>query len=378
MGPKLKTLDLFSGIGGFALALLPFAKPIAYCDKDPTAVEVLQHRMKSGDLPAAPIFKDVNDLQNKHLSKRVDLITAGFPCPDVSRAGNRAGINGGKQTVLVHQVLRLIAECKPSYVFLENVANIAKDKDFPDILQKLSNLGYDWAYDFFSAASVGAAHLRDRWFLLAKRRFPMPVEVSSAKCDPQLRRILRPKANSAGCMKDTKGCARVPKRYHALYGNALVPAAACEAFTDLLNRLRTNPQGQRMNQRRRDFEWTKNSVHQQDNVLYAVPRRPIGVCCGDSGKPWVVNPIVDRRGSPFRNKLPIITRSFSTMCLPTLRANVYNDAGRQLTSRSRRMLGRVVSRTKLCSKKLQGKGTTQIRMPFIENFMGFPSGWTQL
>lgn len=377
---KLHSLDLFSGIGGFALGLLPFARPVAYCDIDETAAEILQRRMDAGDLPTAPIFRDVREISVRDVPE-VDLITAGFPCPDVSKAGKRVGIGGGTQTVLVYEVLRLVKELNPSYVFFENVASITNDKQFPSILLKLSKLGYDWSYDFYAASSVGGAHTRDRWFLLAMRRSPSARAVPRGSCDVSLRKLLKPQINSAGCDPENnpKGCPHVPQRYHKLYGNALVPAAACLAFTELLGRLNSSIVAGVPIQSSSPPKW-KDAITLRGNTLYKQPRRPIGECCGDNGRPWLVTPNIDRsgdrRGHGPRNTLPILTKPFTRLCLPTPRAKVDNAPGSHITDRSRRTLGRFVMRTKLCAGNLRGKKTTRMRLPFLENLMGFPSGWT--
>jgi DNA-cytosine methyltransferase len=379
---KLRSLDLFSGVGGFALGMMPFAKPVAYCDIDDTAIEVLKRRMQSGDLHSAPIFNDVCEISSKDVSK-VDLITAGFPCPDVSKAGKGGGIDGGTQTILVYEVIRLIKELNPSYVLLENVASITNDKQFPSILSKLSKLGYDWSYDFYSAASLGGAHTRDRWFLLAMRRLlPLAPVPSSSSRDAFLKtllKLLKPRLSSAGCdsTSSPKSCPLVPQRYHKLYGNALVPAAAHLAFTELLARLKSQNSEEIGVQIESSSPNWKNAITLRGRTMYKQRRRLIGQCCGNEGNPWLIVPNIDRSdGKEPRNKLPILTKPFTRMCLPTPRASIDNGAGGHITERSARTLGRFVMRTSLCKSHLRGKKTTRMQLPFLENLMGFPSGWT--
>jgi len=75
---KLKTLDLFSGIGGFALALKPFSKIVGYCEIDDYCRKVLSARMVTGDIDTAPIFSDVTTLDMQVISKlRPVMLTAG-------------------------------------------------------------------------------------------------------------------------------------------------------------------------------------------------------------------------------------------------------------------------------------------------------------
>ena len=76
----LKSLDLFSGIGGLTHALSGLACPVSYCEKDPVAVCVLEKLMKQGKLPRAPINRDVCTLKGAPLKGKVDLIVGGVPC----------------------------------------------------------------------------------------------------------------------------------------------------------------------------------------------------------------------------------------------------------------------------------------------------------
>ena len=63
----LRTLDLFSGVGGITHALRGFASPEMYCDIDPHAQAVLRNLMRQGKLPSAPIHADVTTLDGAAL-----------------------------------------------------------------------------------------------------------------------------------------------------------------------------------------------------------------------------------------------------------------------------------------------------------------------
>lgn len=160
----LNGLDLFSGIGGIATALAPWSAPVAYCENDRYAQSVLLSRMATRDLPAAPIWDDVRSLQASILPP-VDIITGGFPCQDISVAGAGAGLEG-KRSGLFFEIVRLVGELQPRFVFLENVPAITV-RGLDRVLLEFAALGYDARWTIVSAAEVGAPHLRERWFMLA-------------------------------------------------------------------------------------------------------------------------------------------------------------------------------------------------------------------
>jgi DNA (cytosine-5)-methyltransferase 1 len=163
---KLNALDLFSGIGGNTLALSEWTRTIAYCDFDKHAQSVLLSRMRSGDIKPAPIWDDVSTLTAEQFSCPIDIIVGGFPCQDISVAGKGAGINEETRSGLFFQVVRLVRELRPTFIFLENVPAI-RTRGLDIVLRELTQAGYDCRWTMLSASSVGALHKRERWFLLA-------------------------------------------------------------------------------------------------------------------------------------------------------------------------------------------------------------------
>jgi DNA (cytosine-5)-methyltransferase 1 len=171
MNMKLRSLDLFSGVGGITLALEGFAEPVAYCDIAPEARAVLLDRMARGLLPRAPIADDVRTLDRAWLRRSagraaVDAIVAGFPCVGFSSLGLRQGL-ADSQSGLFSEVLRLADEFAPPVLFLENVRGILK-LGMDAIADELhGRRGYELRWCVVSAADVGAQHVRPRWFCLA-------------------------------------------------------------------------------------------------------------------------------------------------------------------------------------------------------------------
>ena len=157
-------LDLFSGIGGIGIALEPWVRTVAYCERDRYAQSVLLSRMQSGDIDTAPIWDDVTTLRANMLPT-IDIISGGFPCQDISVAGAGRGLDG-ERSGLFFEIVRLVRECRPRFVFLENVPAI-RARGGERVVKELASLGYDCRWTTLSAAAVGAPHKRERWFLLA-------------------------------------------------------------------------------------------------------------------------------------------------------------------------------------------------------------------
>jgi len=155
-------LDLFSGIGGITLALSPWVTPVAYCENDEYAQAVLIKNMVSGLLPKAPIWDDVRTLKGL---PDIDIIYGGFPCQDISITGRGKGLEG-ERSRLFFEIIRLVRECKPSFVFLENVPAI-RTRGLSTVIKAMADEGYDCRWTDLSASKVGANHKRNRWWLLA-------------------------------------------------------------------------------------------------------------------------------------------------------------------------------------------------------------------
>ncbi len=160
-----RVLDLFSGIGGFSLGLERTGgfKTVAFCEIDPFCRRVLAKHW-----PEVPIYEDVRSLTADALARdriAVDIIAGGFPCQDLSRAGTGAGIHGPQSGQWGH-FARLIGELRPQFVLLENVAALL-DGGMATVCGDLASLGYDAEWDVISACALGAAHMRQRVFLVA-------------------------------------------------------------------------------------------------------------------------------------------------------------------------------------------------------------------
>lgn len=159
----LLSLDLFSGYGGISLGLSEYVRPIGYCEIEKYPRAILASRISEGLLPFAPIFPDIRKLRGEIGS--ADIITAGFPCQDISIAGNGKGL-AGERSGLFYEIIRLTKEIRPTFVFLENVPAI-RTRGLEQVIKAFTEIGYDCRWTMLSAASIGASHKRERWFLLA-------------------------------------------------------------------------------------------------------------------------------------------------------------------------------------------------------------------
>lgn len=161
----MKHLDLFSGIGGFALAASwawPRHEVVAFCEKDPFCRQVLRKHW-----PTAPIVEDIRNLDGSDYAN-VDLLTGGFPCQPASAAGKRGGTQDDRW--LWPEMLRVIQEAHPRFVLGENVPGLVSldaGLVFERVLLDLEDAGYEaWPF-VIPACGVGAPHRRDRVWIVA-------------------------------------------------------------------------------------------------------------------------------------------------------------------------------------------------------------------
>jgi site-specific DNA-cytosine methylase len=173
---KLSVLDLFSGIGGFALALKGDFITQTYCEKDPIAREVLLKNMKEGYIDKAPI---VNDIVNFEPSQPYDICAFGWPCIGFSSAGKREQFDN-PQSALFYKVIQILRAQPIPYLIMENVPAVSKA--MPEILDLLCNeLNYSVFWVTVSAAvAVGAPHQRLRWYGLAIHKSASPFNLPYA------------------------------------------------------------------------------------------------------------------------------------------------------------------------------------------------------
>ncbi|SCE95067.1 DNA (cytosine-5)-methyltransferase 1 [Micromonospora echinospora] len=157
----LRIGSLCSGYGGLDLAveLVLGGRVVWYAETDRHATAVFSHHW-----PDTPNLGDIRVVDWAQVEP-VDILTARFPCQDISNAGKRAGITGEHSSLWTH-VARAVRDLRPPLVFVENVAALLR-RGFDVVHADLAALGYDTSWLCLRASDIGAAHRRDRLFLLA-------------------------------------------------------------------------------------------------------------------------------------------------------------------------------------------------------------------
>lgn len=160
----MRTGSLFTGYGGLDRAAhAVFGGELAWVsDNHPSAVKLLRHRY-----PNVPNFGDITAVDWDQVEP-VDLLTAGFPCQDISNAGKRAGIEGARSGLWSY-VADAVRVLRPRHVVLENVSALLV-RGLDRVVADLAEVGYDLRWTCVRASDVGAPHRRERWFGYATPR----------------------------------------------------------------------------------------------------------------------------------------------------------------------------------------------------------------
>lgn len=155
---------LFAGIGGIEHGLeAAGGHAELLCENWEPANTVLAERF-----PGVPLVGDVRDLRSL---PKVDVVTAGFPCTDLSQAGRTKGIQG-KASGLVAEVFRLLKRNKVPILVLENVRNMLVldgGEAMRFLVDELERLGYRWAYRLVDSRFTGVPQRRQRVIFVASR-----------------------------------------------------------------------------------------------------------------------------------------------------------------------------------------------------------------
>jgi DNA (cytosine-5)-methyltransferase 1 len=163
----MNELALFAGAGGGILGghLLGW-RTVCAVEWEPYPASVLVARQNDGFLPPFPVWDDVQTFDGHPWRGIVDVISGGFPCQDISAAGKGEGITGSRSSMWKHMA-RIISEVRPQFVFVEN-SPMLTIRGLGVVLGDLSEMGFNAEWGVISAADIGAPHLRERIWIVAK------------------------------------------------------------------------------------------------------------------------------------------------------------------------------------------------------------------
>lgn len=164
MEQGLRIGSLCTGYGGLDIAVLAiFGGRLVWCaDNDKHVSTILAARY-----PDVPNLGDLTALDWAEVPT-VDILCAGFPCQDISFSGRGAGIEKGARSGIWRNIVSGIRELRPTVIVVENVAAI-RSRGLGRVLGDLAEVGYDASWTSLRASEVGAAHRRERVFILAYR-----------------------------------------------------------------------------------------------------------------------------------------------------------------------------------------------------------------
>ena len=161
----LQELALFAGAGGGILGgVLLGWRTICAVEINAFCARRLMQRQNEGHLPPFPIWDDVCSFDGRPWCGRVDVISGGFPCQDISAAGCGEGITGSRSG-LWREFARIIREVRPRYVLVENSPMLTL-RGLDVVLGDLAALGFDAEWGVLGAIEAGAPHRRERIWIV--------------------------------------------------------------------------------------------------------------------------------------------------------------------------------------------------------------------
>lgn len=170
----MKYISLFAGIGGFDLALNRLGHEAVYVNEwDKYAAAIYEKNFDH-----KPDTRDIRSVQVDEVPD-FDLLCGGFPCQTFSIAGRRGGFSDTRGT-LFHEIARLAASKRPTYLLLENVKGLLShdnNRTFQTILRTFDELGYDLQWQVLNSKNFGVPQNRERVFIVGCLRGSTPPQI---------------------------------------------------------------------------------------------------------------------------------------------------------------------------------------------------------
>jgi DNA (cytosine-5)-methyltransferase 1 len=233
----MKHLDLFSGIGGFALAARwAGIETVGFCE-----IEEFPKKVLEKNFPGVPIHPDITTLDGRKYAG-IDVITGGFPCQPFSTCGKEKGTKDPRH--LWPEMLRVVSEARPTYVVAENVSGIVR-LGLDVVQHDLESEGYASRAVMVPACAKGAKHRRDRVWIIAHSLRCVPSPEQERECKTVGRRqnpvahgkkrelagwSSRPRGIIETVGRATNGVPQGLDESLKALGNAIVPHVAYEIF----------------------------------------------------------------------------------------------------------------------------------------------------
>ena len=184
---NFRFLDLFSGIGGFHLALSRLGgECVLACEMDKLAQETYFANFSVNDF-----CDDVSKLIARPIPKH-DILCAGFPCQPFSISGKQNAFNDARSKA-IDDLLKIIHQSKPKVVLLENVKHlihVSNGKALSKIICSLVSSGYKVSYKTLNAKNFGVAQNRERLIIIANKKKYFDFDKVKQKCTPVLKEVL--------------------------------------------------------------------------------------------------------------------------------------------------------------------------------------------
>ena len=157
----MRELALFAGAGGGILGAKRLGwRTVCAVECEAYAASVLLARQNDGLVPPFPVWDDIRTFDGTPWRGLVDVVSGGFPCQNISCAGDGSGIEG-EQSSLWQDMARIIGEVLPRYIFLENT-RLLVGRGLTRVIADTTKLGYDCRWGIVGAHHVAAPHKRDR------------------------------------------------------------------------------------------------------------------------------------------------------------------------------------------------------------------------
>lgn len=212
-------LSLFtgSGIGDYAAEQCGI-RTVAQCECEPACCYCLERMF-----PRSQLFRDVRDVTVSALRERIEIISGGFPCQDISTAGKGAGLSG-ERSGLWFEMRRVVDEIKPAWVLAENVPAL-RVRGADRVLADLEELGYTCWPCVVGAEEAGLRHRRKRVWIVAYSGSERHARVQSNAgiCSPsQKTRVASPEPLALpGWARGLGGISEVPFHDDGMAGSVL-------------------------------------------------------------------------------------------------------------------------------------------------------------